>query len=121
MSVLSCAIKISTNKIINIIKGSSLNQNHPDVISSGKKKINLPCVDIAGLINKYNDDDVIVVKIDIEGAEFDLIIDFIKKNTLKLIDYIAVEYHPTVSPFSTTEDVFNKIIEENGIKFAKWN
>ena len=66
-------------------------------------------------------DDVIVVKIDIEGAEYDLLIDFIKKNALKLIDYIAVEFHTFVSPFSTAEQVFNKIIAENGIKFAQWN
>ena len=50
-------------------KGSSLNTKHPDVVNSGKKKVNLPCVDIAGLINKYDVDDVIVVKIDIEGDE----------------------------------------------------
>ena len=91
------------------------------MVSSNKTKINLPCVDIASLIKKYSDDDVVVVKIDIEGAEFELLIDFIKKNALRLIDYIAVEYHAALSPFSTTEQVFNKIITESGIKTTQWN
>ena len=83
--------------------------------------MNLPCVDIAGLINKYDIDDLIVVKIDIEGAEYDLLIDFIKKNALRQIDYITIEYHNYVSPFSSTDQVFNKILVENGIKFGEWN
>ena len=73
------------------------------------------------LIKRYSDDDVVVVKIDIEGAEFELLIDFIKKNALRLIDYIAVEYHAALSPFTTTEQVLNKIITESGIKTTQWN
>ena len=55
------------------------------------------------------------------GAEYDLMIDFINKGTLKLIDYFAIEYHPRIAPFQKPEEVFNKIIFSNGIKFAKWN
>lgn len=100
--------------------GSSINGNHPDAIRSNKTKINLPCVDIAGIISKYDIDDVVVVKIDIEGAEYDLIVDFIKKDVLKLIDYIAVEFHPYISPYKTPEDLFYKIMGLNNIKFTNW-
>lgn len=101
--------------------GSSINEKHPDVVRSNKTKINLPCVDIAGIINKYDVDDVIVVKIDIEGAEYDLIVDFIKKDALKLIDYIAVEFHTYLSPYKTADDLFLKIMTLNNIKFANWS
>ena len=57
---------------------------------------------------------------DIEGAEYDLMIDFINKGVLKLIDYIAIEYHPKIAPFKKPQEVFNKIITTNGIKFAEW-
>ena len=83
--------------------------------------MNLPCVDIAGLIKKYDIDDVVVVKIDIEGAEYDLIVDFIKKDALRFIDFMTVEYHNAISPFSSVEHALNKIITENGIKFMQWN
>ena len=88
-------------------------------MSNRKKKLNLPCVDVSNIINKYDEDDLVIVKIDIEGAEYELIIDLIKKNTLQLIDYITVEFHTVISPFSTNEQIFNKIFDEIGIKFGE--
>ncbi len=57
---------------------------------------------------------------DIEGAEYDLLQDFIKKDVIKLIDYIAVEFHPYVSPFKQPEDVFRSLIKNQGIQFMSW-
>ena len=58
---------------------------------------------------------------DIEGAEYDLLQDFIKKDAIKLIDYITIEFHPYISPFKTPEDVFISTINKQGIKFMLWN
>ena len=33
----------------------------------------MECVDISGIINKYDQDDYIVVKMDVEGSEFELV------------------------------------------------
>ena len=70
--------------------GSSINENHPDVVRSNKTKINLPCVDIAGLINTYDVDDVVVVKMDIEGNEafYFFIFFFIKKYINRVVIFI---------------------------------
>jgi hypothetical protein len=57
---------------------------------------------------------------DIEGAEYDLMQDFIKKDAIKLIDYITIEFHSYVSPFKRPEDVFISMIYKQGIKFMRW-
>ena len=57
---------------------------------------------------------------DIEGAEYDLLQDFIKKDAIKLIDFITIEFHSYVSPFKQPEDVFISIFNKQGIKFMRW-
>jgi hypothetical protein len=47
--------------------GSSLIKDHPDVISSGYKNVTVNGIDISEILKKYNSDDEIVMKIDIEG------------------------------------------------------
>lgn len=73
--------------------GSSLDKNHPDVIKSGREKLTVKCVDLARILKLYKEEDFIVVKMDIEGSEYDLIFDLLKKDALKLIDHMAVEFH----------------------------
>ena len=68
--------------------GSSVKENHIEVKLSNKQKETHPCVDMARLIKQYDIDDFIVVKMDIEGSEFDLLLHFIKEN---LYDYIDSE------------------------------
>jgi hypothetical protein len=58
---------------------------------------------------------------DIEGAEYDLLQDFIRKDSIKLIDYLAVEFHRFVSPFKNPEDLFISLVNLFGVKFLKWS
>jgi FkbM family methyltransferase len=78
--------------------GSSILENHPDVIAN-KLKQTKPCVDLARLLRQYKQSDYVVVKMDIEGAEFELLVHLIKENVLGLIDTIAIEYHKYMSPY----------------------
>jgi hypothetical protein len=57
---------------------------------------------------------------DIEGAEYDLLQDFIKKDAIKLIDYIAVEFHPSLSPFKRPEDAFISLINLFRVRILPW-
>lgn len=101
--------------------GSSLNKDHPDVVSSGQKKLTVECKDIARLIAQYREDDLVVIKMDIEASEYDLLLDFLKKNVFKLIDYLAVEFHPAFSKYKNPEDVFLAIMKLYGSKYIKWS
>jgi FkbM family methyltransferase len=102
--------------------GSSLDPTHPDVVASNKTKINVPCVDIADVLQKFNKQDTIVLKIDIEGAEYDLLVHLIVRKVLDLIDFLAIEYHGY--KFGKTkggEDIIlNKIFEQSNVKFFNW-
>jgi FkbM family methyltransferase len=103
--------------------GSSLNKNHPDVIKSGSNtKVTVKCVDIARIVRKYRESDFLVIKVDIEGAEYDLLFDFLNKAVFKLIDHIAVEFHPNASnsKYIKYEQVFLQIMELFGTKFFRW-
>ena len=101
--------------------GSSIDENHPDVIQSKKKKVTVKCVDIANILRQYNENDLVIVKMDIEGAEYDLLLDFIKKDVYKLVDYLAIEFHRQVHRFKTPEDVFIEVLKLYGTNFVKWN
>ena len=91
------------------------------MLRSGQKKVTVNCLDIAKIINSYKASDTIVVKMDIEGAEWDLILDFVKKDALKLIDHIAVEFHGgSMLPFQSPQDVYVKLIQLFGVKFLPW-
>ena len=96
--------------------------NHPDVIHSNKTKLTLPCVDIAKFISdRYNAEDMIIVKMDIEGAEYELLIHLIKTNVLDLIDYFFLEFHTNVKKIKSVEEFARAIIVSKNIKFIKWD
>ena len=57
------------------------------------------------------DEAVDLLKMDIEGTEYDILIDLIKKDAFKYIDFIAVEFHEFVSPYKTPEDLFRHLIK----------
>ncbi len=56
-----------------------------------------------------------------KGAEYDLLVDFIQKDAIHLIDYIAIEYHTYLSPFKNPDDLLNILLQRYGTKFARWN
>ena len=78
-------------------------------------------LDIARIIKQYSEKDIVVIKMDIEGSEYDLLQDFAKKDVFKLVDYIAIEFHTNVSPFQRPEDVLLSLIQLFGVKFLSWN
>jgi FkbM family methyltransferase len=105
--------------------GSSLIKDHPDVISSDYKKVTINGIDISEILKKYNSDDEIVMKIDIEGAEYDLLLHLIKEGSLNLVDIIAVEYHPkivkdSIKNFEILNNFFNQSFDFFNVKFIPW-
>jgi FkbM family methyltransferase len=100
--------------------GSSLKKTHPDVVRSGKRKIKVPCVDIAELVHQFTADDFVFMKIDIEGAEYDLLLHLLKSGALNLIDFLAVEYHPDAVGIYSSSDAFNYVLKTASVKHFKW-
>lgn len=69
-----------------------------------------PCVDLSEfIINNFNKSDNIIVKMDIEGAEYDTLEKMIETGAIDYVNFIAVEWH---SRFFVSKDA---ILERENI------
>lgn len=104
--------------------GSSVIKKHPDVVKSNQKNVEVRGVDISSLLKQFKKDDEIVMKIDIEGAEYKLLLHLLKQNTLQLIDFIIIEFHKNLSndvSFKNLEQFFETYFQIFNITFLKWD
>ena len=77
-------------------EGTSINRYHNSKFykSNKNKAITVKTISAGDLINKYSRDrDIVIIKMDIEGAEYHVIEDIIKKDALKSITRIYIEWH----------------------------
>ena len=89
--------------------GSSINKNK----KSGrldKTPISVPCVDIDRIIREHKDKEYIILKLDIEGAEYELLNYMFDKGTFNYINELYIEFHT---------DKVNKTKENNNILIDK--
>lgn len=105
--------------------GSSLLANHRDVVQSekeGKKKIvTVDGYGISDLIMKnYDIDDYIVVKMDVEGVEYDLLIDMIRTGAIHYVDLLLCEYHDWIEPQPGLTKSLKYILSKMGVKEDVW-
>jgi len=83
-------------------QGSSLSSDHRSVV--GKQGVPTTCVDVGKFILKnFLPQDFVVVKVDIEGAEYDIIPHLYKTKAYLNIDYLLVEYHDFAFPPGTRD------------------
>ncbi len=111
---------LDTVNLKNNFYGSSLELNHPDVVKSGNKKVKIPCKNIAAILKKYKKSDFLVLKVDIEGSEYEMLVHLLKENVLDLIDLMPIEYHTNVAKFKTPEQILNYIYRSFGVKLLRW-
>lgn len=114
-------IEFYIDKISSQFWGSSLRKDHPRVIKSGSHALTVDSKDVAKIIGKYSKNDFIVVKMDIEGAEYDLLMDFIKKGVLQLVDFMAIEFHPKYTKHKTAETFLIDLMNVTGVEYFEWN
>jgi FkbM family methyltransferase len=58
-----------------------------------KHPTTVKCVDIDRIIRQYSKEDSVLLKIDIEGAEYELLEYMLAKNTFELVDRLYIEFH----------------------------
>lgn len=84
-------------------EGSSV--NGLNVISTTQypqEIIEAECVDISEILNRYDDDDFIVVKLDIEGGEYEVARKMIKDESIKKINDLYIEWHVKYGVYGET-------------------
>lgn len=85
------------------------------------KSIQVEAIDFPKFISDIKDN-YIVVKMDIEGAEFPVLDRMIQNGTVKFIDELYVEFHPNKVPEYTTTDKLALIERlEKMTKFKEWH
>ncbi|KAM0739662.1 hypothetical protein ACQRIT_004846 [Beauveria bassiana] len=93
--------------------GSSTYKNHPDAIASGGKGTELSAINIARwLLMNTLPHDFVVIKMDIEGAEYDIVPHLVKMRTWTVIDVLLVEWHghlPTDEARQEAKDALEKL------------
>jgi FkbM family methyltransferase len=100
--------------------GSSLKSEM--VFENNKKQVQVPCLDVADILEQYTKDDMIVMKVDIEGAEYDVLSHLIARNVLGLVDFLGVEYHTHGLDKSVEGEkkAINKLIQKLNVKLIEW-
>lgn len=91
--------------------------------------VEVQCIDLSKFIlDNFSKDDFIVVKMDIEGAEYEVLRKMIKDESLNYINDIYVEFHSHKDEYAILENGENKestfkLIDEIkslGINFTHW-
>mmetsp|Transcript_57287 Transcript_57287/g.123958 ORF Transcript_57287/g.123958 Transcript_57287/m.123958 type:complete len:262 (-) Transcript_57287:104-889(-) len=74
--------------------GSSMSDSHPDVKKSGFTKVTVPTVNLNRILFEHTiPGDWVMVKMDIEGSEFDVLPCLAKSPAASLIDRLYMEQH----------------------------
>lgn len=85
------------------------------------KRMKIKTIDFPKFVEQYRDD-YLVVKMDIEGAEFPILDRMIQDGSINFIDELYCEFHPNkVTEYTTTDKL--ALIErlEKMTKFKEWH
>lgn len=78
--------------------GSSMSSEHPDAVRSGKQKVTVPTLNVAELIaENVIPGDWVMLKVDIEGAEYDVVPCLAQSPKAKLVDRMYLEEHTWIN------------------------
>ena len=94
-------------------------------IGTFQEQCTVPCIDFAEWI-RFNCDaaDFIVCKLDIEGAEYQVLDSMNRLGVLSWIDYLYVEWHAAMindQELLTQEQVLRSAIQAHGIALTEWH
>lgn len=91
-------------------------------IWDNNEKITVECFDFPRWIEKF-EDDYVVVKCDVEGAEFPILERMLQLGTARIPQYLLVEFHPNKVQEYSTEDKNNLInkLRSNGTNVLEWH
>lgn len=119
-------VNIDKNNIIS--QGTNILKNPPQVDGvvtfDWFKKIKVECIDLCDFINQRSFD-YCVVKLDVEGAEFDILEKLISTDVISKIDELYVEFHERfftneLEKFTEKRKILSEICTQKTKKFDVW-
>ena len=76
------------------------------------KYIEAECIDFGAWIkNNFSKDDHIIVRMDIEGAEYEVLRHIVQDGSIEYIDRLLVEFHHRKYPELATEEEYAKLLD----------
>jgi FkbM family methyltransferase len=89
---------LDTVNTANDFWGSSIYANHPDAIASKSNGTELSAINISRwLLMNTLPRDFVVVKMDVEGAEYEIIPHMVEMSAWTVVDHLLVEWHGGVA------------------------
>jgi FkbM family methyltransferase len=86
--------------------------------------LSIPCFDLSSWIkDTFSKDDYLILKLDIEGAEYEVLNKMIEDNTMGMINEFWGEWHDMKISDPKTLDISKKVykhLETNNIDFKEW-
>lgn len=95
----------------------------PKYINESHLKYNgyVGCLDFSKFLRVlFREEDNLIVKFDIEGAEFDVLDKMIADKTILLVDTIYVEWHNKLVYNRKDKSYYIKYFQENHINYKEW-
>eukprot|EP00933_Yihiella_yeosuensis_P067526 TRINITY_DN723_c0_g1_i1.p1 TRINITY_DN723_c0_g1~~TRINITY_DN723_c0_g1_i1.p1 ORF type:complete len:256 (-),score=72.54 TRINITY_DN723_c0_g1_i1:241-1008(-) len=97
--------------------GSSMSEEAPDAVKSGKKKVTVPTINVAQLIAENTiPQDWVMLKVDIESAEYSVVPCLAKSSHANLVDRMYLEEHTW---FSSVTEADKKNMADSKITLQK--
>jgi FkbM family methyltransferase len=85
------------------------------------KNLEVKCIDFSKYLkNNFNKNDYVICKMDIEGAEYDVLGKLIDDGTIDLIDEIYIEWHNHLLKTKYNTQEFIDEMEKRNIKVESW-
>ncbi|HUG67816.1 MAG TPA: FkbM family methyltransferase [Pirellulaceae bacterium] len=95
-----------------------LGSSHPAL----ELAIEVPCEDVARMLESYSAEDFIVVKMDVEGAEFAILRHLIQRGVIGRISRLYVEWHERLLATETAEtrNELERQLRKFGVQAVAW-
>ena len=115
----------STNFYLSIdwSDGSSIYKEKKSGGVSDNISVNIPSINLANFIKKIKKDNYIILKLDVEGAEYEILNHLIEEDIIPLINEFHGEFHPDKIDKPELKDLETKIFKhfnDNKINFHSW-
>jgi FkbM family methyltransferase len=88
--------------------GCTLNKNKKEKLDLDNP-IKVKSISLSSFLKQFNDNDYIIVKLDIEGAEWEVVNDLINTNQILKINELYVEWHNLFFSYDFKKDEINCI------------
>jgi FkbM family methyltransferase len=86
-----------------------------------RNEIKVKCIDLCEfIVNNFEKEDYIVVKLDVEGAEYPILEKMINENIIDFIDVFYIEFHNHMLNETYDEQSIKKVINDKKIKLVEW-